>query len=52
MTEKMLAKENNLTININELTAEELEQLAAIYYRYNHMNECKEVNDRIAFIAY
>lgn len=48
--EKMLAKENNITININELDSDELTALAEMLYRHGHMKETKECNDRRIWI--
>ena len=43
-------KEQLVTLDINCLTSEELEAVAAMLYYQNRMNEVKAVNDRIAFV--
>lgn len=43
-------KEQLVTLDINRLTSEELEAVAAILYYQKRMDECKAVNDRIAFV--
>lgn len=43
-------KEQLVTLDINCLTVEELEAVAAMLYHQNRTNECKAVNDRIAFV--
>lgn len=48
--QKMMKAENNITININELDSNELEALAKILYGHGHMRECKEVNERKAWM--
>lgn len=48
--QKMMKPENNITININELSGDELEALAKILYGHGHMTECREVNERKAWM--
>lgn len=43
-------KAHNITIDINSLTTDQLEQLRAMTYYNGQMTETKEINDRIAFI--
>ncbi|MDD6477040.1 MAG: hypothetical protein PUF69_04835 [Eubacteriales bacterium] len=43
-------KTHNITIDINTLTTEQLEQLKAMTYFNGQTTETKEINDRIAFI--
>lgn len=43
-------KAHNITIDINTLTADQLEQLRAMTCYNGQMRETKEINDRIAFI--
>lgn len=49
-TEKQLRTENNIKININELTTDELKALSKILYNHGYMTETKEVNNRIIWI--
>ena len=43
-------KAHNITIDINTLTTDQLEQLRAMTCYNGQMTETKEINDRIAFI--
>lgn len=43
-------KAHNITIDINTLTTDQLEQLKAMTYYNGQMRDTKEINDRIAFI--
>ena len=43
-------KERYFKVDINKLDTDELEQLAAIFYRYGTAEETKQINDRIAFL--
>lgn len=43
-------KEQNITIDINKLATEQLEQLNKMFYEIGMMNECKQINERIAFL--
>lgn len=43
-------KSHNITIDINSLTTDQLEQLKAMTHYNGQMTETKEINDRIAFI--
>jgi len=42
-------KAQNVTIDINRLTDDQLQQLAAITYQLGDMDATKRVNDRLAF---
>ena len=39
-----------MTIDINKLNDTELEQLRAMFFNMNLMDEVKQINNRIAFI--
>ena len=43
-------KARNFTIDINQLDTQELEQLRCMFYNQNKMTECREINDRIAYM--
>lgn len=43
-------KAQNITLDINRLTTDELKVLAAMLYFQGHKDDCKAVNDRIAFL--
>lgn len=43
-------KAHNITIDINTLTTDQLEQLKAMTHYNGQTKETKEINDRIAFI--
>jgi hypothetical protein len=43
-------KAQNMTIDINKLNTYELEQLRAMFFNLNMMDEVGQINDRIAFI--
>lgn len=43
-------KERYFKIDINKLDDEELEQLAAMFYKYGSAEDTKQINDRIAFL--
>lgn len=43
-------KRQEISIDINRLTVDQLNQIASMLYEYNDLKTCKTVNDRIAFI--
>ena len=43
-------KERYFKIDINKLNDTELEQLAAMFYKYGTAEETRQINDRIAFL--
>lgn len=43
-------KEQNMTIDINKLNEEELQQLSYMFYNMGMMDQVKQINNRIAFI--
>lgn len=43
-------KAHNITIDINTLTTDQLEQLKAMTYYNGQTKETKEINDRIGFL--
>ena len=43
-------KAEDMTIDINKLNDTELEQLRAMFFNMNLMDEVKQINNRIAFI--
>ena len=43
-------KAQDMTIDINKLNDTELEQLRAMFFNMNLMDEVKQINNRIAFI--
>ena len=43
-------EKKEITIDINELNADELEKLAEILFKYGYMEECRDVNRRKIFI--
>lgn len=43
-------KSHNITIDINKLTADQLEQLQTMAYQNGQMNDCHAINERIAFL--
>lgn len=43
-------KEQNMTIDINKLNEEELQQLASMLYNMGMIDQTKQVNERIAFL--
>ena len=43
-------KAQNMTIDINKLNTMELEQLRAMFFNMNLMDEVGQINNRIAFI--
>ena len=48
----MHRKENIVTININALTTDELKQLAAMLYKQGKRKECRDCNNRRAWLEY
>lgn len=45
-----MTKAQNMTIDINKLNTEDLEQLRAMFYNLHLMDEVGQINNRIAFI--
>lgn len=43
-------KSHNITIDINKLTVDQLEQLRIMAYQNGQMNDCHAINERIAFL--
>lgn len=45
-----MTKEQNMTIDINKLNSEELEDLMGMFYNLHMMDEVGQINNRIAFL--
>ena len=45
-----MTKAQNMTIDINKLNSEELEDLRAMFYNLHMMDEVGQINNRIAFL--
>lgn len=45
-----MTKEQNMTIDINKLNSEELEDLRGMFYNLHMMDEVGQINNRIAFL--
>lgn len=45
-----MTKAQNMTIDINKLNSEELEDLRAMFYNLQMMDEVGQINNRIAFL--